>query len=55
MYYDLNIPYIANHGELERTLAFLSERQSPLEPGSQGVDNANTEKWATILLHWILP
>lgn len=25
MYYDLNVPYIANHGELQRTLAFLSE------------------------------
>lgn len=28
MYYDLNVPYIANHGELQKTLAFLSERQS---------------------------
>ena len=28
MYYDLNIPYIANYGELQRTLAFLSECQS---------------------------
>lgn len=28
MYYDLNVPYIANPGELQRTLAFLSERQS---------------------------
>lgn len=51
MYYDLNIPYLENHGELQRTLAFLSERKSPLEPSSQGVDNANTEKWAIILLH----
>lgn len=25
MYYDLNVPYIANPGELQRTLAFLSE------------------------------
>lgn len=25
MYYDLNIPYIANHGELQQTMAFLSE------------------------------
>ena len=54
MYYDLNIPYIENHGDLQRTLAFLSERQSPLEPSSQGVNIANTEKWAIILLHWIL-
>lgn len=28
MYYDLNVPYIANRGELQRTLAFLSERLS---------------------------
>ena len=28
MYFDLNVPYTANHGELQRTLAFLSERQS---------------------------
>ena len=28
MYYDLSVPYIANHEELQRTLAFLSERQS---------------------------
>ena len=27
MYFDLNVPYIANHGELQRTLAFLTERQ----------------------------
>lgn len=26
MYYDLNVPYTANYGELQRTLAFLSER-----------------------------
>lgn len=25
MYYDLSVPYTANHGELQRTLAFLSE------------------------------
>ncbi|KAK4692950.1 ribonuclease P/MRP protein subunit RPP1, partial [Lecanoromycetidae sp. Uapishka_2] len=25
MYYDLNVPYIANQGELQRTLAFLAE------------------------------
>ena len=28
MYYDLNVPYSANHGELQRTLTFLAERQS---------------------------
>ena len=28
MYFDLNVPYTANHGELQRTLAFLTERQS---------------------------
>lgn len=28
MYFDLSVPYTANHGELQRTLAFLSERQS---------------------------
>ena len=28
MYYDLNVPYLAELGELQRTLAFLSERES---------------------------
>ena len=28
MYFDLSVPYTANHAELQRTLAFLSERQS---------------------------
>lgn len=28
MYYDLNVPYTANQGELQRTLAFLAERES---------------------------
>lgn len=28
MYYDLNVPYSANHGELQCTLAFLAQRQS---------------------------
>ncbi len=32
MYYDLNVPYSANHGELQRTLAFLAERQSFSDP-----------------------
>lgn len=32
MYYDLNVPYTANHGELQRTLAFLAERQSFSDP-----------------------
>ncbi|CAF9928091.1 MAG: hypothetical protein ALECFALPRED_003948 [Alectoria fallacina] len=30
MYYDLNVPYIANRGELQRTLAFLSERYNTI-------------------------
>ena len=32
MYYDLNVPYSANHGEVQRTLAFLAERQSFSDP-----------------------
>ena len=32
MYYDLNVPYSANHGEVQRTLAFLAECQSFLDP-----------------------
>lgn len=31
MYFDLSVPYTANHAELQRTLAFLSERQSFLD------------------------
>jgi hypothetical protein len=30
MYYDLNVSYIANQAELQRTLAFLAECQSSL-------------------------
>ena len=26
MYYDLNVPYVPNHTELQRTVAFLDER-----------------------------
>ena len=28
MYYDLNVPYIANQAELQRTLAFLADCES---------------------------
>ena len=51
MYYDLNVPYIANHGELQRTLAFLSERQCSLEPLPQGMKYADLQKWVTTPLH----
>lgn len=48
MYFDLNVPYTANHGELQRTLAFLSESQSFRCLRQK---DADLEKWAITLLH----
>lgn len=31
MYYDLSVPYVSNQAELQRTLAFLAERELKIQ------------------------